>query len=109
MIKYVVFPVMATAALLYIAYKSYIPLPAAPVVFAPVIVGAYVIAGAGCLVWALRPGRRDWMTHAGVMEDLTEGPGRPAAGDGSASLPAAAAPGPAGSDPQAPAREDIAE
>ena len=29
-----------SAALLYIAYKSYIPLPAAPVVFAPVIVGA---------------------------------------------------------------------
>ena len=78
-------------------------------IFAPVIVGVYVVAGAACLIWALRPGRRDWMTHAGVMEDLTEAPGRPGAGVGSASLPAAGAPGPAGSDPHAPAREDIAE
>jgi hypothetical protein len=108
-IKYVVFPVVATAALLYIAYKSYIPLPAAPVVFAPVIVGVYVVVGAGCLMWALRPGRRDWMTRAGVRESLTEAPDRPAARIGSASLPAATAPGQPGIDPQVPAREDIAE
>jgi amino acid transporter len=108
-IKYVVFPVVATAALLYIAYKSYIPLPAAPVVFAPVIVGVYAVVGAGCLMWALRPGRRDWMRRAGVMESLTEAPDTPAARIGSASLPAAAAPGQPGIDPQVPAREDIAE
>ena len=48
----------------------------------------YVAAGAACLVWALRPGRRDWMTHAGVMEDSHRSSGQlTAAGDGSASLP----------------------
>jgi amino acid transporter len=70
-IKYVVFPIVSTAALLYIAYKSYIPLPAAPVLYAPVIVGVYILAGIGCLAWALQPGRRGWMRHAGVMESLT--------------------------------------
>ena len=69
-IKYVIFPVVGTAALLFIAYKSYIPLPAAPVVYAPVIVGVYLAAGLGCLAWALRPQRRGWMTHAGAMETL---------------------------------------
>jgi|GEM_PF-157564 len=73
-IKHVAFPVIATAALLYIAYKSYIPLPAAPVVYAPVIVGVYVASGAGFLIWALQPARRAWMRHAGVMETLTATP-----------------------------------
>jgi amino acid transporter len=73
-IKYVVFPVVSTAALLYIAYKSYIPLPAAPVVYAPVIVGVYLAAGVGCLIWALQPQRRGWMARAGVMETLVAAP-----------------------------------
>jgi amino acid transporter len=77
-IKYVVFPVVATAALLYIAYKSYIPLPAAPVVYAPVIVGVYVAAGIACLIWALRPQRRGWLAHAGTIETVV--PGQAAAG-----------------------------
>jgi amino acid transporter len=75
-IKYMVFPVVATAALLYIAYKSYIPLPAAPVVYAPVVVGAYLAAGAGCLIWALRPERRGWMAQAGVLETLVPEPAK---------------------------------
>ena len=91
-IKYVIFPLVATAALLYIAYKSYIPLPAAPVVFAPVIVGVYVAAGIGCLLWALRPGRREWMTHAGAIEDLTQVPATAPRGVRSSGLPAASAP-----------------
>jgi amino acid transporter len=70
-IKHLVFPVIATAALLYIGYKSYIPLPAAPVVYAPVIVGVYVASGAAFLIWALRPARRAWIQRAGVMESLT--------------------------------------
>ena len=94
LIKYVLFPVVATAALLYIAYKSYIPLPAAPVVFAPVILGVYLAAGATCLLWALRPGRREWMTHAGVMETLADVPAGPN-GIGPASPAAADPSGPA--------------
>ena len=100
LIKYVLFPVVATAALLYIAYKSYIPLPAAPVVFAPVILGVYLAAGATCLLWALRPGRREWMTHAGVMETLADVPAGPN-GIGPASPAAADPSGPAGPSAQA--------
>ena len=84
-IKYVIFPLVATAALLYIAYKSYIPLPAAPVVFAPVIVRRL-------------PRRRNRLpapgrcgrTRARVIEDLTSGTrlGVPALAAGSRRAPA---------------------
>jgi amino acid transporter len=100
-IKYVIFPLVATAALLYIAYKSYIPLPAAPVVFAPVIVGVYVAAGIGCLLWALRPGRREWMTQAGAIEDLTQVPATAPRGVRSSGLPAAGGPRTTGRGPRA--------
>jgi amino acid transporter len=107
-IKYVLFPIVSTAALLYIAYKSYIPLPAAPVLYAPVIVGVYVAAGVACLLWALQPTRRAWMKHAGVMETLTRAPGGPDSAVRLSGLPAVGAAEQASRGPGA-AGEDVSE
>jgi amino acid transporter len=45
-----VFPVLSTAALLWVGYKSIVPLPASPVLYAPYIAAGWLVAGVG-FVW----------------------------------------------------------
>lgn len=67
----VVAPVISTAALITIGYKSIVPLPAAPVDYAPAIAAGYLLLGALVLFGRnLRPGRREWMRHAGELPDV---------------------------------------
>ena len=67
----VVAPIISTAALITIGYKSLVPLPAAPVAYAPAIAAAYVLLGALILFGRnLRPGHRDWMSLAGELPDV---------------------------------------
>ena len=62
-----IFPVASTAALIWVGYNSIVPLPAAPVKWAPVLVGAWLIAGI-VLVWAVsRTGREEWLLKAGQV------------------------------------------
>jgi amino acid transporter len=70
-LPFVVCPIISTVALLTIGYNSIVPLPAAPVVFAPVIAAAYLLLGALVLFGRnLRPGRRGWMADAGELPDV---------------------------------------
>ncbi|WP_329057921.1 APC family permease [Amycolatopsis sp. NBC_01480] len=74
-LPYVVCPVVSTAALLVIGWKSIVPLPDWPVRLAPVLAAAYLLIGIGVLVGRnLRRGRRGWMEHAGELPD-TPAPG----------------------------------
>ena len=67
----VVAPVISTVALITIGYKSVVPLPAAPVAFAPAIAAGYLLLGALVLFGRnLRPGHRGWMNHAGELPDV---------------------------------------
>ena len=67
----VVAPVISTVALITIGYKSIVPLPAAPVAYAPAIAAGYLLLGALVLFGRnLRPGHRGWMTHAGELPDV---------------------------------------
>ena len=66
---HVVFPVIGTAALVYIGYKSIVPLPAYPVWIGPVITAVYVVAGLAALAWARRPARAGWRARAGELPD----------------------------------------
>jgi amino acid transporter len=70
-IKHVVFPVVSTAALVIIGWKSIVPLPAWPVWLAPVIAAGYLAAGLSVLASRLRPGRREWMSRAGELPDVS--------------------------------------
>jgi amino acid transporter len=70
-IKHVAFPVVSTAALVIIGWKSIVPLPAWPVWLAPVIAAGYLAAGLSVLASRLRPGRREWMSRAGELPDVS--------------------------------------
>jgi len=70
-LNYVICPIVSTAALLTIGYKSLVPLPASPVDYAPVLAGCYLLLGALVLFGRnLRPGRRGWMATAGELPDV---------------------------------------
>lgn len=59
-VLHLLFPALSSIALLWVAYKSLDPLPAAPVRYAPIVAGLWL--GFGLLVlWRLkRSGRKDW-------------------------------------------------
>src|ERR1700749_4246522 len=69
----VVAPVISTAALITIGYKSIVPLPASPVDYAPAIAAGYLLLGVLVLFGRnLRPGRRTWIAQAGELPDIDE-------------------------------------
>ena len=39
------FPLLSTCSLLWVAYKSIVPLPEAPLRYAPILVGTWLVAG----------------------------------------------------------------
>jgi amino acid transporter len=58
-------PIIGTAAIAWVVYKSLVPLPAAPVKYAPIIVGAWVVLGL-CVLAVMRfRGREEWLLPAG--------------------------------------------
>jgi amino acid transporter len=42
---HIVFPVLSTLSLLWVAYKSVVPLPKTPLRYAPILVGVWLVAG----------------------------------------------------------------
>jgi amino acid transporter len=71
---HVVFPLIGTAALIYIGYKSIVPVPAYPVWIGPIITAIYVVTGLAALLWARRPDRAGWRARAGELPDVTGEP-----------------------------------
>ena len=69
--RYVVAPVISTAALSLIVYNSLHPLPDMPIRLAPFIALAYLLLGLGVLYGRnLRPGKTGWMTRSGQLPDV---------------------------------------
>jgi amino acid transporter len=71
-IYHVLFPLIGTAALIYIGYESLVPVPAYPVWIGPIITIAYVATGLAALMWARRPGHAGWRARAGELPDTAE-------------------------------------
>lgn len=70
---YVLCPVISTAALLTIGWKSIVPLPDWPVRLAPVLAATYLVSGTLVLLCRnLRAGRRGWMDSAGSLPGIAE-------------------------------------
>jgi amino acid transporter len=67
-----VFPLVSSAAFLWVGYKSVVPLPPAPIHWAPVLLAAWGLAGIGVLVYLHRTGRDSWIRRS--MEAATERP-----------------------------------
>ena len=76
-IQHCAFPLISTVALIWVAYRSILPLPPAPVGYAPWLVAVWLVLGT-ILVWALRcAGREDWVLRAGRVayeQSETEAP-----------------------------------
>jgi hypothetical protein len=64
-----IFPVGTTAVLIYSLVKSFSPFPASPNNWSPVIVGAWMLLGAGVLVILKVRGGETWLKKAGEIID----------------------------------------
>jgi amino acid transporter len=58
-VLHLIFPLLSTIALLWVGYKSVVPLPPAPVRYAPWLVGAWIAIGLVLLVALPRIGKSD--------------------------------------------------
>jgi amino acid transporter len=68
---HLVFPVLSTVALLFVGYKSIVPLPAYPVVIAPFLVAVWLVAGVILVYRLSRTGREEWLMQAArVYEEV---------------------------------------
>jgi amino acid transporter len=61
---HLVFPLFSTVALLFVGYKSIVPLPAYPVVIAPFLVVVWLVAGVILVYGLSRTGREEWLMQA---------------------------------------------
>ena len=64
--RHLVFPAIATAALIWVGYKSLHPLPASPVKWAPLVAGCWFLLGLAVLLWFKWSGREAWLHNAGA-------------------------------------------
>jgi amino acid transporter len=66
-ILHALFPLIGTAALIFVGYNSLVPWPAPPVAFAPWIVGIWLVLGLLVLVYMKIANKEDWMASAGKV------------------------------------------
>jgi amino acid transporter len=59
-VLHLLFPVVSSIALLWVAYKSLVPLPSAPVRYAPIVAGLWLVFGLLTLWRLKRSGREEW-------------------------------------------------
>lgn len=71
MIWHAVFPLVGSAALIWLFYKSVFPLPDSPNNWAVWLVVVWVLLGVGVLLWMRTRGKEDWLLRAGaVVQEL---------------------------------------
>lgn len=60
----VILPIGSTAALIWVGYKSIVPLPESPLRYAPFIVAGWLALGALLVLFLALRGREDWLVRA---------------------------------------------
>jgi len=66
---HLVFPVLSSAAVLWVGYKSVVPLPPAPAKYAPLVTAGCVAVGVAALIWMRARGKETWLAKAGEGMD----------------------------------------
>jgi amino acid transporter len=64
-VLHALFPLISSVAILWVAYKSVVPLPAAPISYAPAIVAGWFVAGVFVLIVMKLIGQEQWLLRAG--------------------------------------------
>lgn len=67
------FPVLSSVAVLWVAYKSIVPLPEPPLTYAPIVVGGWLIIGVAVLLVMKALGREQWLLKAGAFSHEAAG------------------------------------
>jgi hypothetical protein len=69
---HVVCPLLSSVSLIWVAYKSVAPLPAAPVRYAPFLFAGWAIAAIALTYAMRRSNRGGWIQRAGeIFEEVT--------------------------------------
>ena len=66
-ILHFIFPVGTSLVLLYSIYAAFVPLPAAPNNYTPLVAALWLAAGIVIVVWMKAQGRSAWLTKAGEI------------------------------------------
>jgi amino acid transporter len=66
------FPLVSTGAVLWVAYKSIVPLPPGPLGYAPLIVSLWLLAGVTILIVSKALGRDRWLLAPGAAEEIVD-------------------------------------
>jgi hypothetical protein len=64
-----VFPALSTIAMIYVGYKSVVPLPDPPARYAIFVFLGYTALGAALLAFLKSRGREDWLERARLATD----------------------------------------
>ena len=67
-----VFPLLSTLSLVWVAYKSIVPLPEAPLRYAPILVGTWLLAGVLVLLTVRRASNMPLLPLEAVAYDPAE-------------------------------------
>jgi hypothetical protein len=70
-VPHALFPLISTLAVLWVAYKSIVPLPPGPLAYAPAIVAVWLLGGVTILIVCKGLGREDWLLAADVAARQT--------------------------------------
>jgi amino acid transporter len=71
-ILHVFFPLVSTAAVLWVAFNSIVPLPSGPVAYAPVIASVWLLAGVTILIVSKSLGRDRGLLADGAAQEIVE-------------------------------------
>lgn len=74
----VILPIVSTAALIWVGYKSIVPLPESPLRYAPFIVAGWLALGVLVVLFLALRGREDWAVRASEAAYEGSGDGAPA-------------------------------
>ncbi len=66
------FPLVSAVAVIWVAYKSIVPLPPPPLAYAPVILGIWLLAGVTILIASKSLGQDGWLVAAGTAREKVE-------------------------------------
>lgn len=70
--RHVILPIVSTVALIFVGYESINPLPAAPLRYAAIVAGAWILAGVLLLIVMNRLHREPWLLRAGDAAQSAE-------------------------------------